>query len=85
MGRNGELPVPPVSLGTSWTARSLLNWVVANADREALASLGRMLHHGGGDQLMAAFGRKAKALNERVAARGHVVPDPNALNDELVQ
>jgi len=63
------MPVPPLELGVSWTGRSLLRWVVDNADDEMKLKLFQIRDACGGDSFRQLFDMKAAELNARVDAR----------------
>jgi hypothetical protein len=61
--------IPPLELGTSWTGRTLLSFIVANASPEEKAGLMAMFEHLGPDRFKGVFNEKAEELNARAEAR----------------
>jgi hypothetical protein len=71
-----QLPIPPLTEGVSWTGKSLLNWIVKQADQGMQDVLVHLREDIGGDRFRRIFEDKAAELNRRVASR---VLDPRGL------
>lgn len=69
MIRRLDLPVPPISLGTSWTGLSLLGWVLLNSDAATKDAIVEMRDGIGGDRFRAIWSDKADELNLRLEGR----------------
>jgi len=69
-----RIPIPPLALGVSWTASTLLNYCHEVADSGGKVALASMLEALGPIEFLAIFSEKAKELNERFDARGHAAP-----------